>query len=184
MKNKKLWALVCVIFISIVGVLVFFLLKKTPEPELKLKEPTKKKVTKPSETIDNDVAVAEPQAELEKTLEKPDVPASDDDKKAVESALTKMLEALASKPDLQSIVPSREDHDLTSYRRDLSNIKEKMVLGFTYDPTKTKVFESNLEGTVQLTFTLTDGKSVLIYSANYDTLTEQIELATYREGDS
>ena len=60
---------------------------------------------------------------------------------------------------------------------------EKMMLGFTYDATKTKVFESNLEGTVQFTFTLTNGKSVLIYSGNYDTLTEQTELATYREGD-
>ena len=184
MKNKKLWALVCVISISVVGVLVVFLLKKTPEPQLKLEEPTKKKVTKPSETINNDVAMTEPQAELEKTLEKPDTPASNSDKEAVEGSLTKMLDALASKPDPKSIVPSREDHDLTSYRRDLSNIKEKMMLGFSYDVTKTKVFESNLEGTVQLTFTLTDGKSILVYSANYDTLTEQIELATYREGDN
>ena len=184
MKNKKLWALVSIIFISVVGGLVFFLLQKKPEPEFKLEEPTKNKVTKPSVTVDNDVAVTEPQAELEKTLEKPDTPASNSDKEAVESALTKMLEALSSKPDIQSIVPSREDHDLTSYRRDLSNIKEKMILGFTYDAKKTKVFESNLEGTVQFTFTLTDGKSVLVYSANYDTLTEQIELATYREGDN
>lgn len=184
MKNKKLWALVCVIFLSVISILVIFLFEKTPTPELKLEGPSKNKVTKPSKTINNDVAVTEPQAELEKTLEKPDTPASNSDKEAVESALTKMLDALASKPDPKSIVPSREDHDLTSYRRDLSNIKEKMMLGFTYDATKTKVFESNLEGTVQLTFTLTDGKSVLVYSANYDTLTEQIELATYREGDS
>ena len=183
MKNKKLWALVCVVFISIVGVLVFFLLQKKPEPEFRLEEPTKNKVTKSSETVSNDVAVTAPQEELEKTLEKPDVPAKEGDKKSVEETIPKMLDALTNKPDLQSVIPSREDHDLTSYRKDLTNIKEKMMLGFTYDATKTKVFESNLEGTVQFTFTLTNGKSVLIYSGNYDTLTEQIELATYREGD-
>lgn len=183
MKNKKLWFLVSSIFIAVVGILVFFLFQKTPESSYKLEEPTKKKVTKPSETVEDDVEATAPQEELEKTLEKPDVPAKDGDKKAVEETIPKMLDALTNKPDLQSVVPSREDHDLTSYRKDLTNIKEKMMLGFTYDATKTKVFESNLEGTVQFTFTLTNGKSVLIYSGNYDTLTEQIELATYREGD-
>lgn len=183
MKNKKLWFLVSSIFIAVVGILVFFLFQKTPEPSYKLEEPTKKKVTKTSETVEDDVEATAPQEELEKTLEKPDVPAKEGNKKSVEETIPKMLDALTNKPDLQSVIPSREDHDLTSYRKDLTNIKEKMMLGFTYDATKTKVFESNLEGTVQFTFTLTNGKSVLIYSGNYDTLTEQIELATYREGD-
>jgi hypothetical protein len=40
-----------------------------------------------------------------------------------------------------------------------------------------------LDGTLQFTITFTDGKNILVYSGNYDTMTEQIQLATYREGE-
>ena len=58
-----------------------------------------------------------------------------------------------------------------------------MLLKYKYDAAKTKVFKSNLDGTLQFIITFTDGKNILVYSGNYDTMTEQIQLATYREGE-
>jgi len=94
-----------------------------------------------------------------------------------------MVDALEKAPNKQSIVPDRLNHNLSSYRRDLLIIKEKMLLKYKYDASKTKVFKSNLDGTLQFTITFTDGKNILVYSGNYDTMTEQIQLATYREGE-
>ena len=119
----------------------------------------------------------------EKTLEKPNEQVTGEQAETTKKMIQVMVDALEKTPDKQSIVPDRLNHDLSSYRRDLMIIKEKMLLKYKYDVSKTKVFKSNLDGTLQFTITFTDGKNILVYSGNYDTMTEQIQLATYREGE-
>ena len=185
MKSKKTLIVTILVSTILVGTVVFLLLQKKPERSFKLEEATSKTSTTESseEVVEEEVKDGDPQHELEKTLEKPDNRASEKDTQAVMGTIDKMLAALEALPDPKSAVPDRESHNCSSLRKVLSPFKEYIFVGYKYDSSKTKVFESNLEGTVQFTMTLSDGKKVLVYSGNFDTLTEQIELGTYREGE-
>ena len=178
--------LLALIGLVLIGTVCFFLFfnKKSTGNDFKLEETSVQSTTKQEETKEKVERITnDPQKELEKTLEKPNEQVTGEQAEVTKKMIQAMVEALEKTPNKQSIVPDRLNHNLSSYRRDLMIIKEKMLLQYKYDASKTKVFKSNLDGTLQFTITFTDGKNVLIYSGNYDTATEQIQLATYREGE-
>ena len=178
--------LLALIGLVLIGTACFFLFfnKKSTGNDFKLEETSVQSTTKQEETKEKVERITnDPQKELEKTLEKPNEQVTGEQAEVTKKMIQAMVEALEKTPNKQSIVPDRLNHNLSSYRRDLMIIKEKMLLQYEYDASKTKVFKSNLDGTLQFTITFTDGKNVLIYSGNYDTATEQIQLATYREGE-
>lgn len=170
----------------LIGTACFFLFfnKKSAGNDFKLEEASVQTTTTQEETTEKvELITSDPQKELEKTLEKPNEQVTGEQADTTKKMIQVMVDALEKAPNKQSIVPDRLNHDLSSYRRDLMIIKEKMLLKYKYDASKTKVFKSNLDGTLQFTITFTDGKNILVYSGNYDTMTEQIQLATYREGE-
>lgn len=170
----------------LIGTACFFLFfnKKSAGNDFKLEEASVQTTTAQEETTEKvELITSDPQKELEKTLEKPNEQVTGEQSDTTKKMIQVMVDALEKAPNKQSIVPDRLNHDLSSYRRDLMIIKEKMLLKYKYDASKTKVFKSNLDGTLQFTITFTDGKNILVYSGNYDTMTEQIQLATYREGE-
>lgn len=170
----------------LIGIACFFLFfnKKSAGNDFKLEEASVQSTTTQEETTEKvELITSDPQKELEKTLEKPNEPVTGEQAETTKKMIQVMVDALEKAPNKQSIVPDRLNHNLSSYRRDLMIIKEKMLLKYKYDASKTKVFKSNLDGTLQFTITFTDGKNILVYSGNYDTMTEQIQLATYREGE-
>lgn len=170
----------------LIGTACFFLFfnKKSTGNDFKLEEASAQTTTTQEETTEKvELITSDPQKELEKTLEKPNEQVTGEQADTTKKMIQVMVDALEKAPNKQSIVPDRLNHDLSSYRRDLMIIKEKMLLKYKYDASKTKVFKSNLDGTLQFTITFTDGKNILVYSGNYDTMTEQIQLATYREGE-
>ena len=171
--------------VVLIGTACFFLFfnKKSAGNDFKLEEASVQSTTTQEEEMTEKVELitSDPQKELEKTLEKPNEQVTGDQADTTKKMIQVMVDALEKTPNKQSIVPDRLNHNLSSYRRDLMIIKEKMLLKYKYDASKTKVFKSNLDGTLQFTITFTDGKNVLVYSGNYDTMTEQIQLATYRE---
>jgi hypothetical protein len=170
----------------LIGTACFFLFfnKKSAGNDFKLEEASVQTTTAQEETTEKvELITSDPQKELEKTLEKPNEQVTGEQADTTKKMIQVMVDALEKAPNKQSIVPDRLNHDLSSYRRDLMIIKEKMLLKYKYDASKTKVFKSNLDGTLQFTITFTDGKNILVYSGNYDTMTEQIQLATYREGE-
>lgn len=173
--------------VVLIGTACFFLFfnKKSAGNDFKLEEASVQSTTTQEEEMTEKVELitSEPQKELEKTLEKPNEQVTGEQADTTKKMIQVMVDALEKTPNKQSIVPDRINHNLSSYRRDLMIIKEKMLLKYKYDASKTKVFKSNLDGTLQFTITFTDGKNVLVYSGNYDTMTEQIQLATYREGE-
>lgn len=179
------------ILISLIGLVlvggvcfILFFNKKNTENEFKLEEATSQTTSSQEEKKEEvEIITSDPQKELEKTLEKPSEQVTGEQAETTKKMIQVMVDALEQAPDKNSIVPDRKNHNLSSYRRDLLIIKEKMLLKYKYDDSKTKVFKSNLDGTLQFTITFTDGKNILVYSGNYDTLTEQIQLATYREGE-
>lgn len=178
--------LLALIGLVLIGTACFFLFfnKKSTENDFKLEEASVQSSTKKEETKEKvEIVTSDPQKELEKTLEKPTEQVTGEQAEVTKKMIQTMVEALEKTPNKQSIVPDRLNHNLSSYRRDLMIIKEKMLLQYKYDASKTKVFKSNLDGTLQFTITFTDGKNILVYSGNYDTTTEQIQLATYREGE-
>lgn len=178
--------LLALIGLVLIGTACFFLFfnKKSTGNDFKLEEASVQSSTKKEETKEKvEIVTSDPQKELEKTLEKPTEQVTGEQAEVTKKMIQTMVEALEKTPNKQSIVPDRLNHNLSSYRRDLMIIKEKMLLQYKYDASKTKVFKSNLDGTLQFTITFTDGKNVLVYSGNYDTTTEQIQLATYREGE-
>lgn len=170
----------------LIGTACFFLFfnKKSAGNDFKLEEASVQTTTTQEETTEKvELITSDPQKELEKTLEKPNEQVTGEQADTTKKMIQVMVDALEKAPNKKSIVPDRLNHDLSSYRRDLMIIKEKMLLKYKYDASKTKVFKSNLDGTLQFTITFTDGKNILVYSGNYDTMTEQIQLATYREGE-
>ena len=173
--------------VVLIGTACFFLFfnKKSAGNDFKLEEASVQSTTTQEEETTEKVELitSDPQKELEKTLEKPNEQVTGDQAETTKKMIQVMVDALEKAPNKQSIVPDRLNHNLSSYRRDLLIIKEKMLLKYKYDASKTKVFKSNLDGTLQFTITFTDGKNILVYSGNYDTITEQIQLATYREGE-
>lgn len=178
--------IVVLIGLVLIGTACFFLFfnKKSEGNDFKLEEASVQTTTAQEETTEKVELIASvPQKELEKTLEKPNEQVTGEQAETTKKMIQVMVDALEKAPNKQSIVPDRLNHDLSSYRRDLMIIKEKMFLKYKYDASKTKVFKSNLDGTLQFTITFTDGKNILVYSGNYDTMTEQIQLATYREGE-
>lgn len=178
--------LLVLIGLVLIGTACFFLFfnKKSAGNDFKLEEASVQTTTAQEETTEKvELITSDPQKELEKTLEKPNEQVTGEQADTTKKMIQVMVDALEKAPNKQSIVPDRLNHDLSSYRRDLMIIKEKMLLKYKYDASKTKVFKSNLDGTLQFTITFTDGKNILVYSGNYDTMTEQIQLATYREGE-
>lgn len=178
--------LLVLIGLVLIGTTCFFLFfnKKSTGNDFKLEEASAQTTTTQEETTEKvELITSDPQKELEKTLEKPNEQVTGEQADTTKKMIQVMVDALEKAPNKQSIVPDRLNHDLSSYRRDLMIIKEKMLLKYKYDASKTKVFKSNLDGTLQFTITFTDGKNILVYSGNYDTMTEQIQLATYREGE-
>ena len=178
--------LIALIGLVLIGIACFFLFfnKKSTGNDFKLEEASVQSTTTQEEVTEKvELITSDPQKELEKTLEKPDEQVTGEEAETTKKMLQVMVDALEKAPNKQAIVPDRLNHDLSSYRRDLMIIKEKMLLQYKYDASKTKVFKSNLDGTLQFTITFTDGKNVLVYSGNYDTATEQIQLATHREGE-
>lgn len=179
--------LLSLIGVVLIGTACFFLFfnKKSAGNDFKLEEASVQSTTTQEEETTEKVELitSDPQKELEKTLEKPNEQVTGDQAETTKKMIQVMVDALEKAPNKQSIVPDRLNHNLSSYRRDLLIIKEKMLLKYKYDASKTKVFKSNLDGTLQFTITFTDGKNILVYSGNYDTMTEQIQLATYREGE-
>ena len=173
--------------VVLIGTACFFLFfnKKSAGNDFKLEEASVQSTTTQEEETTEKVELitSDPQKELEKTLEKPNEQVTGDQAETTKKMIQVMVDALEKAPNKQSIVPDRLNHNLSSYRRDLLIIKETMLLKYKYDASKTKVFKSNLDGTLQFTITFTDGKNILVYSGNYDTMTEQIQLATYREGE-
>ena len=173
--------------VVLIGTACFFLFfnKKSAGNDFKLEEASVQSTTTQEEEMTEKVELitSDPQKELEKTLEKPNEQVTGDQADTTKKMIQVMVDALEKTPNKQSIVPDRLNHNLSSYRRDLMIIKEKMLLQYKYDASKTKVFKSNLDGTLQFTITFTDGKNILVYSGNYDTVTDQIQLATYREGE-
>ena len=173
--------------VVLIGTACFFLFfnKKSAGNDFKLEEASVQSTTTQEEEMTEKVELitSDPQKELEKTLEKPNEQVTGDQADTTKKMIQVMVDALEKTPNKQSIVPDRLNHNLSSYRRDLMIIKEKMILKYKYDASKTKVFKSNLDGTLQFTITFTDGKNILVYSGDYDTVTEQIQLATYREGE-
>lgn len=173
--------------VVLIGTACFFLFfnKKSAGNDFKLEEASVQSTTTQEEEMTEKVELitSDPQKELEKTLEKPNEQVTGEQAETTKKMIQVMVDALEKTPNKQSIVPDRLNHNLSSYRRDLMIIKEKMLLKYKYDASKTKVFKSNLDGTLQFTITFTDGKNILVYSGNYDTTTEQIQLATYREGE-
>ena len=182
--TKKI--LLSLLGLVLIGTVCFFLFfnKKSTGNDFKLEEASVQTTKAQEETTEKvELIASDPQKELEKTLEKPNEQVTGEQAETTKKMIQVMVDALEKTPDKQSIVPDRLNHDLSSYRRDLMIIKEKMLLKYKYDASKTKVFKSNLDGTLQFTITFTDGKNILVYSGNYDTMTEQIQLATYREGE-
>ena len=178
--------LIALIGLVLIGTACFFLFfnKKSAGNDFKLEEASVQSTTTQEEVTEKvELITSDPQKELEKTLEKPDEQVTGEEAETTKKMIQVMVDALEKAPNKQAIVPDRLNHDLSSYRRDLMIIKEKMLLQYKYDASKTKVFKSNLDGTLQFTITFTDGKNVLVYSGNYDTATEQIQLATHREGE-
>lgn len=178
--------LIALIGLVLIGIACFFLFfnKKNEGNDFKLEEASVQSTTTQEEVTEKvELITSDPQKELEKTLEKPNEQATGEEAETTKKMIQVMVDALEKAPNKQSIVPDRLNHDLSSYRRDLMIIKGKMLLQYKYDASKTKVFKSNLDGTLQFTITFTDGKNVLVYSGNYDTATEQIQLATHREGE-
>lgn len=178
--------LIALIGLALIGIACFFLFfnKKSTGNDFKLEEASVQSTTTQEEVTEKvEIITSVPQKELEKTLEKPDEQVTGEQADTTKKMIQIMVDALEKAPNKQAIVPDRLNHDLSSYRRDLMIIKEKMLLQYKYDASKTKVFKSNLDGTLQFTITFTDGKNVLVYSGNYDTATEQIQLATHREGE-
>lgn len=178
--------LLVLIGLVLIGTACFFLFfnKKSAGNDFKLEEASVQTTTAQEETTEKvELITSDPQKELEKTLEKPNEQVTGEQADTTKKMIQVMVDALEKAPNKQSIVPDRLNHDLSSYRRDLMIIKEKMLLKYKYDASKTKIFKSNLDGTLQFTITFTDGKNILVYSGNYDTMTEQIQLATYREGE-
>lgn len=178
--------LIALIGLVLIGIACFFLFfnKKSTENDFKLEEASVQSTTTQEEVTEKvEIITSDPQKELEKTLEKPNEQVTGEEAETTKKMIQVMVDALEKAPSKQAIVPDRLNHDLSSYRRDLMIIKEKMLLQYKYDASKTKVFKSNLDGTLQFTITFTDGKNILVYSGNYDTATEQIQLATYREGE-
>ena len=178
--------LLVLIGLVLIGTACFFLFfnKKSAGNDFKLEEASVQTTTTQEETTEKvELITSDPQKELEKTLEKPNEQVTGEQAETTKKMIQVMVDALEKAPNKQSIVPDRLNHNLSSYRRDLMIIKEKMLLKYKYDASKTKVFKSNLDGTLQFTITFTDGKNILVYSGNYDTMTEQIQLATYREGE-
>lgn len=186
MSNLTKRILISFVGVVVLGVACFFLFfnKKTSGNKFKLEEATTQSSSKKEKKKEQvEIVTSNPQKELEKTLEKPDEEVTGEEADRTKEMIQKMVDALSQAPDKNSIVPDRMNHDLSSYRRDLLIIKEKMILNYQYDASKTKVFKSNLDGTLQFTITFSDGSNIMVYSGNYDTLTEQIQLATYREGE-
>ena len=178
--------LIALIGLALIGIACFFLFfnKKSAGNDFKLEEASVQSTTTQEEVTEKvELITSDPQKELEKTLEKPDEQVTGEEAETTKKMIQVMVDALEKAPNKQAIVPDRLNHDLSSYRRDLMIIKEKMLLQYKYDASKTKVFKSNLDGTLQFTITFTDGKNILVYSGNYDTATEQIQLATHREGE-
>ena len=170
--------LLVLIGLVLIGTACFFLFfnKKSAGNDFKLEEASVQTTTTQEETTEKvELIASDPQKELEQV--------TGEQAETTKKMIQVMVDALEKAPNKQSIVPDRLNHDLSSYRRDLMIIKEKMILKYKYDASKTKVFKSNLDGTLQFTITFTDGKNILVYSGNYDTMTEQIQLATYREGE-
>lgn len=186
MNNLVKRILIALIGLALIGIACFFLFfnKKNAGNDFKLEEASAQSTTTQEETTEKvEIITSDPQKELEKTLEKPDEQVTGEEAETTKKMIQVMVDALEKAPNKQAIVPDRLNHDLSSYRRDLMIIKEKMLLQYKYDASKTKVFKSNLDGTLQFTITFTDGKNILVYSGNYDTATEQIQLATHREGE-
>lgn len=186
MNNLVKRILIALIGLVLIGIACFFLFfnKKNAGNDFKLEEASAQSTTTQEETTEKvELITSDPQKELEKTLEKPDEQVTGEEAETTKKMIQVMVDALEKAPNKQAIVPDRLNHDLSSYRRDLMIIKEKMLLQYKYDASKTKVFKSNLDGTLQFTITFTDGKNILVYSGNYDTATEQIQLATHREGE-
>ena len=178
--------LIALIGLALIGIACFFLFfnKKNAGNDFKLEEASVQSTTTQEEVTEKvELITSDPQKELEKTLEKPDEQVTGEEAETTKKMIQVMVDALEKAPNKQAIVPDRLNHDLSSYRRDLMIIKEKLLLQYKYDASKTKVFKSNLDGTLQFTITFTDGKNILVYSGNYDTATEQIQLATHREGE-
>ena len=178
--------LLVLIGLVLIGIACFFLFfnKKNAGNDFKLEEASVQSTTTQEEVTEKvELITSDPQKELEKTLEKPDEQVTGEEAETTKKMIQVMVDALEKAPNKQAIVPDRLNHDLSSYRRDLMIIKEKMLLQYKYDASKTKVFKSNLDGTLQFTITFTDGKNILVSSGNYDTATEQIQLATHREGE-
>lgn len=183
LMKKVVIGLVGVVLISATCFFLFFN-KKSTGNDFKLEEASAQTSTTQEETTEKvEIITSDLQKELEKTLEKPNEQMTGEQAETTKKMVQVMVDALEKAPNKQSIVPDRLNHNLSSYRRDLMIIKEKMLLQYKYDASKTKVFKSNLDGTLQFTITFTDGKNILVYSGNYDTVTEQIQLATYREGE-
>ena len=186
MNNLVKRILIALIGLALIGIACFFLFfnKKNTGNDFKLEEASVQSTTTQEEVTEKvEIITSDPQKELEKTLEKPDEQVTGEEAETTKKMIQVMVDALEKAPNKQAIVPDRLNHDLSSYRRDLMIIKEKMLLQYKYDASKTKVFKSNLDGTLQFTITFTDGKNILVYSGNYDTATEQIQLATHREGE-
>ena len=179
MSNLTKRILISFVGVVVLGVACFFLFfnKKTSGNKFKLEEATTKSSSKKEKKKEQvEIVTSNPQKELEKTLEKPDEEVTGEEADTTKEMIQKMVDALSQAPDKNSIIPDRLNHDLLI-------IKEKMILNYQYDAPKTKVFKSNLDGTLQFTITFSDGLNIMVYSGNYDTMTEQIQLATYREGE-
>lgn len=181
LRKRILLVSIGVVFLGTACFFLFFN-KKSAENGFKLEEASVQTTTAQEETTEKvEIITSDPQKELEKTLEKPNEQVTGEQAETTKKMIQVMVDALEKTPNKKSIVPDRLNHDLSSYRRDLMIVKEKMLLKYKYDASKTKVFKSNLDGTLQFTITFTDGKNILVYSGNYDTVTEQIQLATHRE---
>lgn len=116
------------------------------------------------------------------TLEKDKNPVEDSQKEKVKQTLVQLIQGVGQVSSKSDVYPSAQSSSLMSSKDSLRELWQWLHDGYQYQENETSVYYSNSGDVYQIVFILSKGEQKVAYSANYLVSTENIQLATYKEG--
>ena len=96
--------------------------------------------------------------------------------------LVQLIQGVGQVSSKSDVYPSAQSNSLMSSKDSLSELWQWLHDGYQYQENETSVYYSNSGDVYQIVFILSKGEQKVAYSANYLVSTENIQLATYKEG--
>ena len=96
--------------------------------------------------------------------------------------LVQLIQGVGQVSSKSDVYPSAQSNSLMSSKDSLRELWQWLHDGYQYQENETSVYYSNSGDVYQIVFILSKGEQKVAYSANYLVSTENIQLATYKEG--